>query len=301
MRVINAGHDVGMNRIFAQTSCGRGYWEKISGATYYEFICNLEKSIEKSGKEVRSNLIKVYETIFNKNNLIISVVGEEKEVETVVTNINKVICNIKTEPTKLYNLEHKSKKNIEAIITASNVQYVVKGFNFADLGYEYSGKMRVLLNILDNEYLYPRVRLQSGAYGCYSDMNKDGNLAIYSYRDPNLTRTIDVYNEAYKFLEEVDFTKEDMGKFIIGSVGQLYKPLTPDRKGEKAVADYICNVTQEDIQRWRDELLSTSNEDIRNYASMIKVGMNENYCCIVGNEGKIKENKTIFNKTSKLL
>ncbi|HBA03870.1 MAG TPA: hypothetical protein DCW51_07930 [Clostridium sp.] len=301
MRVINAGDEVAMNRVFAQTSCGRGYWEKISGATYYEFICNLEKSIEKSGKEVRSNLIKVYETIFNKNNLIISVVGEEKEVETVVTNINKVICNIKTEPTKLYNLEHKSKKNIEAIITASNVQYVVKGFNFADLGYEYSGKMRVLLNILDNEYLYPRVRLQGGAYGCYSDMNKDGNLAIFSYRDPNLTRTIDVYNEAYKFLEEVDFTKEDMEKFIIGSVGQLYKPLTPDRKGEKAVADYICNVTQEDIQRWRDELLSTTNEDIRSYASMIKIGMNENYCCIVGNEGKIKENKTIFNKTSKLL
>ncbi len=110
-----------------------------------------------------------------------------------------------------------------------------------------------------------------------------------------------MYNEAYKFLEEVEFTKEDMEKFIIGSVGQLYKPLTPDRKGEKAVKDHICNITQEDIQRWRDELLSTTNEDIRNYASMIKVGMNKNYCCIVGNEGKVKENKTIFNKTSKLL
>ena len=301
MRVINGGHEVAMNRVLAQTSCGRGYWEKISGATYHEFICNLEKSIEKSGKEVRSNLIKVYETIFNKNNLIISVVGEEGEIEAVVSNINKAICNIKSEPTKLYNLEHKSKKDIEAIITASNVQYVVKGFNFADLGYEYSGKMRVLLNILDNEYLYPRVRLQGGAYGCYSDMNKDGNLAIFSYRDPNLTRTIDVYNEAYKFLEEVDFTKEDMGKFIIGSVGQLYKPLTPDRKGEKAVSDYICNVTQEDIQREKDELLSTTNQDIRNYAAMIKAGMNENYCCTVGNEGKINENKVIFNKISKLL
>ncbi|GAA0776830.1 insulinase family protein [Clostridium subterminale] len=301
MRVINGGHEVAMNRVFAQTSCGRGYWEKISGATYYEFICNLEKSIEKSGKEVRRNLIKVYETIFNKNNLIISVVGEEGEIEAVVSNINKVICNIKSEPTKLYNLEHKSKKDIEAIITASNVQYVVKGFNFADLGYEYSGKMRVLLNIVDNEYLYPRVRLQGGAYGCYSDMNKDGNLAIFSYRDPNLTRTIDIYNEAYKFLEKVDFTKEDMEKFIIGSVGQLYKPLTPDRKGEKAVADYICNVTQEDIQRERDELLSTTNQDIRNYAAMIKVGMSENYCCTVGNEGKVNENKVIFNKISKLL
>ena len=301
MRVINAGHEVAMNRIFAQTSCGRGYWERISGATYYEFICNLEKSFDKSGEEVRNNLIKVYETIFNKNNLMISVVGEEGEIEAVVSNINKVISDVKSEPAKLYNIENKSKKDIEAIITASNVQYVVKGFNFADLGYEYSGKMRVLLNILDNEYLYPRVRLQGGAYGCYSSMNKDGNLAIFSYRDPNLTRTIDVYNEAYKFLEEVDFTKGDIEKFIIGSVGQLYKPLTPDRKGERAVEDYICNVTQEELQRWRDELLSTTNQDIRNYAEMIKEGINKNYCCIVGNEGKINENKVIFNKISKSL
>lgn len=301
MRVINSGHEVAMNKIFAQTSCGRGYWEIISCATYYEFICNLEKSFEKCGEEIKNNLIKVYETIFNKNNLMISVVGEEGEIEAVVSNINRVVCNIKSEPTKLYNLEYKSKKDIEAIITASNVQYVVKGFNFADLGYEYSGKMRVLLNILDNEYLYQRVRLQGGAYGCYSDINKDGNLAIFSYRDPNLTRTMDVYDEAYKFLEEVDFTKKDIEEFIIGAVGQLYKPLTPDRKGEKAVADYICNVTQEDIQRERDELLSTTNQDIRNYAEMIKAGMNENYCCVVGNEGKIKESQTIFNKTSKLL
>ncbi|HAK44276.1 MAG TPA: hypothetical protein DCM59_18290, partial [Clostridium sp.] len=69
----------------------------------------------------------------------------------------------------------------------------------------------------------------------------------------------------------------------------------------KAVADYICNVTQEDIQREKDELLSTTNQDIRNYAEIIKAGMHENYCCVVGNEGKIKENQTIFNKTSKLL
>jgi len=47
--------------------------------------------------------------------------------------------------------------------------------------------------------------------------------------------------------------------------------------------------------------LSTTNQDIRNYAAMIKEGMNENYCCTVGNEGKINENKVIFKKISKLL
>lgn len=301
MKVVNRGQEVAMNRVFSQTSYGRMYWEKLSGATYYEFICDLEKNFEMQGELIKENLLKVYNTIFNKNSLMISIVGAEEESKVLISHLDKLIHNIKNEPVKLHNIEYVNPQITEGLITASNVQYVVKGFNFADLGYEYSGKMRVLLNILDNEYLYPRVRLQGGAYGCYSEINRDGNLAIYSYRDPNLARTIDVYNEAYKFLEEVDFNKQDIEKFIVGSVGQLYRPLTPDKKGERAVANYICNTTLEDIQREKDELLSTTNQDIRNYAEMIKKGMKEEHCCVVGNEGKVRENQVIFEKISKLL
>ena len=301
MRVINAGHEIAMNKAFSKFSYAQEYKNRISGASYYEFICNLEKNFEDNSDEIKSNLIKVYETIFNKNNLIISIVGEEVESEKLLSNINIILDNIKDSIYEVPKLEYKEAKDVEGLITASNVQYVVKGFNFAKLDYRYSGKMKVLQNILESEYLYPRVRLQGGAYGCYIDMNNDGNLAFFSYRDPNLTRTIDVYNETYKFLEDVDFSKEDMENFIIGTVGRVYKPLTPDKKGEKAVGDYICNITYEDIQRERDEILNTTIEDIKSYAKMIKSGMDEHYCCVVGNEGKIKENEAIFNKISKLL
>lgn len=301
MRVINAGHEIAMNKAFSKFSYAQEYKNRISGASYYEFICNLEKNFEDNSDEIKNNLTKVYETIFNKNNLIISIVGEEAESEKLLSNINIILDNIKDSIYEVPKLEYKEAKDVEGLITASNVQYVVKGFNFAKLDYRYSGKMKVLQNILESEYLYPRVRLQGGAYGCYIDMNNDGNLAFFSYRDPNLTRTIDVYNETYKFLEDVDFSKEDMENFIIGTVGRVYKPLTPDKKGEKAVGDYICNITYEDIQRERDEILNTTIEDIKSYAKMIKFGMDEHYCCVVGNEGKIKENEAIFNKISKLL
>lgn len=301
MRIINAGDEVAINRVFSKFSYGQEYKDRISGASYYEFICNLEKNFENNSDEIKNNLIKVYETIFNKNNLIISVVGEEAESEKLLSNINIILDSIKDSICEVPGFEYKESKDVEGVITASNVQYVVKGFNFARLDYKYSGKMRVLQNILESEYLYPRVRLQGGAYGCYIDMSNDGNLAFFSYRDPNLTRTIDVYNETYKFLENVDFTKKDMENFIIGTVGRVYRPLTPDKKGEKAIGDYICNITYEDVQRERDEILNTTIEDIKSYAKMIKSGMDEHYCCVVGNEGKIKENEAIFNKISKLL
>ena len=70
---------------------------------------------------------------------------------------------------------------------------------------------------------------------------------------------------------------------------------------KKAVGAYISNITYEDIQRERDEILSTTVEDIKSYAEMIKSGMDEHYCSVVGNEGKIKENEAIFNTIIKLL
>ncbi|ARC86454.1 peptidase M16 inactive domain protein [Clostridium argentinense CDC 2741] len=301
MRIINAGHEIAMNKAFSKFSYAQEYKNRINGASYYEFICNLEKNFEDNSDEIKNNLMKVYETIFNKNNLIVSIVGEETESQKLLSSINIILDNIKDSICEVPKFEYKQANDVEGLITASNVQYVVKGFNFAKLDYRYSGKMKVLQNILESEYLYPRVRLQGGAYGCYIDMSNDGNLAFFSYRDPNLARTIDVYNETYKFLEDVDFSKEDMENFIIGTVGRVYKPLTPDKKGEKAVGDYICNITYEDIQRERDEILNTTIEDIKSYAKMIKSGMDEHYCCVVGNEGKIKENEAIFNKISKLL
>lgn len=301
IRVINSGHEFAMTKAFSKFSSAHGYKDMVNGAVYYDFICSLEKNFDEKRDEIKSNLIKVYEAIFNKSNLIVSVVGEEAEIEKLLSNINIVLDNLKKHIGKIPSSEWTQSKDIEGLITASNVQYVAKAFNFANLGYRYSGKMRVMETILNNEYLYSRVRLQGGAYGCFTSMNSDGNLAFVSYRDPNLSNTIDVYNEAYKFLENIDFTQTDMENFIIGTVGKVYRPLTPYRKGEREVSNYICNITYEDTQGERDEILSTTMEDIKAYASMIKMGMEQNYCVVVGNEVKIKENKAVFHRISMLL
>jgi hypothetical protein len=42
---------------------------------------------------------------------------------------------------------------------------VVKRWKFFRKGYSYTGKLRVLSNILSNEYLYKEIRVKGGAYG----------------------------------------------------------------------------------------------------------------------------------------
>lgn len=301
MKIIDAGHRVAMDNIYSKFSYGNRYRDMVSGRLYYEFICNLERDFEKEGDSITENIKEVYRKIFNKNNLIVSIVGEKEHNEKVISNLNSVLDNISQEKVEAIKVNHQILKDIEGIITGSNVQFVAKGFNMKEVGGKYSGKLRVLENIIDSEYLYPRVRLQGGAYGCFMELDKCGNVAFTSYRDPNLSRTIDVYNKTYEFIEKLNLTEKDMETFIIGAVGKRYRPLTPERKGDIALENYICSISNEYLQKEKNELLNITLEDLKYYKEIFKKGMENNYCCVVGSEEKIKENKSLFDKISNAL
>lgn len=86
-------------------------------------------------------------------------------------------------------------------MTPANVDYVCKGYNFKKLGYDYNGSLLVLKTILGYDYLWNRVRVKGGAYGCMSTIARTGNMAFVSYRDPNLTETLKAFNEAPDFIK----------------------------------------------------------------------------------------------------
>lgn len=301
MKVINSGDDYGVKEIFGQLSLSGAYEEKISGRNYYKFICSIDKNFDRDYKEIAERLHEVYSNIISKNNLLVSIVGDNEIIGAVEDNITKVTEGLSNSENMNQNKIDLSEKKSEGIITASNVQYVVKGFNFVQQGYKYSGKMRVLQNIIENEYLYPRVRLQGGAYGCYTEWCRNGNLAAFSYRDPNLTRTIDIYKALPEFIRTMNIDKDDMVNFIIGTIGRTYRPLTPDRKGEKAVENYITGRTVEDELREKKEILDTTMEELKIYVDLFEKGIVEHGFCVVGNEKNILDNKKIFDTTEYML
>ena len=117
-----------------------------------------------------------------------------------------------------------------------------------------------------------------------------------SYRDPNIKESLNVYDNAYEYLRNFDADSREMTKYIIGTISSLDTPLTPSLKSERAISYYLSNITKEDIQKERDEVLSCTKEDIREFANMIKDCMDQNYICVLGNSIKIKENKELFNE-----
>ena len=92
-----------------------------------------------------------------------------------------------------------------------------------------------------------------------------------------------------------------MTKYIIGTFSSMDTPLTPKQKGQRDLAAYFAEVTNEEMQRIRSEVLDCTAADIRALAPVVKAAMAQNYLCVIGCENAFEKSKTEFGQVSNLL
>ncbi len=279
------------------SQCGK--YKNLNYIPFYQFISDLDKNFDKNSDEVIKNLEEVGKMVFNKNNLIVSYTGDKTNYNDFEKSFRGFEKNIKVNnlPVQKYEFDDSTKN--EAFIIPSKVQYVAKAGNFKKLGYENSGKLAVLEKVL-SRYLSKEIRIKGGAYGGNA-MITDSSVMLYSYRDPNLKETIEVFNGAGNYLRNFTADEEKMAEYINRALFIVDYPREPIYKGSDSDDMYITGKTQEDIQRYRDEILSTTAEDIRGYADMIDEILKQNNICVIGEETKIKSEKSLFNTIKNLL
>ncbi|MFL0194108.1 insulinase family protein [Clostridium sp. WILCCON 0269] len=294
MTMFQRGHIVVANHVCSYFSPMSKYEDILGGLEFYKFICNLEKNFGDKVEEISKNLKEVSDKVFNKKNLIINVTCEEKDYNAFENIIDNLLFQLKNEEIPKVEYKFNLQAKNEGLITSSKVQYVAKAYNYMDLGYSYSGRMLVLKAIANYEYLWNQIRVQGGAYGSFASFQKNGNAFFTSYRDPNLKRTIEVYNNAGEFFRNFKADTRQMTKYIIGTISDLDFPLSPSMKGERATEYNIKHVSYEDSEKEREEILNTKEEDIVAFADLISHIMDKNNVCVMGNEQKIREDKDVF-------
>lgn len=232
--------------------------------------------------------------------MIISVTGTTDLYEEFANNVAKL--DIQDQPVvDMPKITAQGHADNEGFMSSSQVQYVVKGYNFTKLGFTYSGKMQVLKKILSLTYLWNAVRVKGGAYGGNLILRRDGIMMFTSYRDPNLQETLEVYDQAYRFAEGYEADADEMTKAIIGTLSMLDQPLSPSAQGRRADRHYFEQVTEAELQQERDEILSTTPEDIRQYTDLLKAVTEQNYFAVVGNASKLKSKTALFGKLEELV
>ena len=188
---------------------------------------------------------------------------------------------------------HCEKKN-EGFKTASKVQYVARTGNFIDHGASYTGALQILKVILSYDYLWQNIRVKGGAYGCMSNFNRIGEGYFVSYRDPNLRRTVEVYEGVVDYLKNFTVSERDMTKYIIGTMSNIDQPMTPVTKGERSMHLYMNKVTADMIREERSQILDAAQDDIRALSRVAEAVLKADQFCVIGSEDKIEECRDMF-------
>jgi hypothetical protein len=293
-QVTQDGYSVAATR-FGSYLTNQGRFDEITkGADYYWFITALEKRFDENPDEIINKLSKTASLLFSKSNMMTGLTCLEDDFALFTKSLGNLTGALPVTPVQFEQWNLLPEKKNEAFMTASKVQYVIKGYDYRKLNFDWSGKLLVLDQILSTDWLQSQIRIIGGAYGGWSSIDRNGNIYFASYRDPNLKETLDNYDATTKYLNNFSADSTDMTRYIIGTVARLDQPLTPSGKGQAAFNNYFSKITQEQLQKERNDVLATTAGDIRAMADLVSGVMGKDIFCVYGNDEKIKANKDLF-------
>lgn len=297
----SSGHLVAAMRSMSSFSRYALYQDELKGVAFYRSICRIEKELSESPKNVSDKLAAIAKKLFARNRMLISFTGNNEAYGNAKPSLEKVIAGFDKMSAIGNQAEVHFNTAKEAFIDASQIQYVAKTGDFICEGYEYTGALRLLRIILSYDYLWINVRVKGGAYGCMNTFLRSGESYFVSYRDPNLSDTLDVYDRIPEYIKSFSPDERDMTKYIIGTFSALDTPMNPEAKGSRSLSAYLEGITYEQIQKERNEILNAQPKDIRRLADLVEAVLKKDSICVIGNENMIKESAGLFENVEKLI
>ena len=307
MNFNSSGHSVAVDRAMSYYSAHGLFKETTTGIEFYKFIEDLAEHYEEKAALAISKMKELLKMIFTKENLMISITSDQEGYDRFAEKLPSFLnsLTVKADNSLFEAYDTSSLKPVclnEGFKTAMQVQYVARTGNFLQAGFAYTGAMKVLKTILSYDYLWNNVRVKGGAYGCMCGFSGvDGDAYFTSYRDPNLRETNDIYEKASDYIKNFTSDDRDITKYIIGTFSTLDSPLTPQAKGKRSLSMYLAGITEEDLQKERDEVLNVTVEDIRTLHKPVQAILDSGNICVIGSEDKVSANSDMFKEVKSLI
>ena len=297
-RLVSSGHMTALTRAGSYISKELLFKDLTKGIAYLKFLESID--IEKDFDKLYEKLSSLSKKVFNVNNLLIHTICDDKGYKHSFDGAKVLIDSLEKEDIKRERAKLLPEIKNEGFETSSMVNYVARFGNFVNHGFKYTGVLRVFKVLLSYDYLWNNIRVKGGAYGCSAVFSRSGNAGFVSYRDPNVSNTNKIYEGIVDYAKNFTANDREMTKSVIGAISEMDTPLTPAGEGMKGLSAYYSKVRHEDMQKEREEVLNTSEADIRGLASLIEAVLSDNLICAVGNADLIEKDSEMFKEVKHL-
>ncbi|KAH0872342.1 hypothetical protein HID58_069704 [Brassica napus] len=270
-RLRGSGQGIAAARMDAMLNAAGWMSEQMNGLSYIEFLHTLEQKVDQDWEGISSSLEEIRTSLLSKNGCIVNMTADGKSLTSTEKFVGKFLDSLPEKPSGgQVTWDARVPLRNEAIVIPTQVNYVGKAGNIYSSGYKLDGSSYVISKHIGNTWLWDRVRVSGGAYGGFCDFDShSGVFSFLSYRDPNLLKTLDIYDGTGDFLRGLDVDEDTLTKAVIGTIGDVDSYQLPDAKGYSSLLRHLLNVTDEERQIRRAEILSTSLKDFKEFAEAV--------------------------------
>ena len=268
--LIPGGSSVVNQRLRARFSEADWLSEQMQGFSQLFFLRSLAESIEKDWSSILEKLESLRKLLVNRAAMIVNGTMDADHFSAFEPKLAAFLAALPAKQTADTLWSPQFEKLNEGLTIPVQVNYVGKGANIYQLGYQLHGSVHVINNYLQTTWLWEKIRVQGGAYGGQSAFDMHSGVFTYiSYRDPNLSASLDIYDATAQFLQELDISTAELTKIIIGTIGDLDAYLLPDAKGWTSLTRSLLGYDDIRRQKIRDEILNSSQKDFKAFGAIL--------------------------------
>lgn len=282
--LVPSGHTLVSARLRAAQSVSGWMDEQLNGISSLLFIRELNERMGKDWPGVLADLERIRSLVLTRANLMCNITSEAALKARLLEETDKLAKALPqggAQAPTVWSPQALPAK--EALVLPAQVNYVGRGANLYDLGYGYNGSVHVILKHLRTGWLWEKVRVQGGAYGAFCSLDRlTGSFVLVSYRDPNVTATLDVFGRTAEHLKTLTLSARDLSAAIVGAIGEVDAYLLPDAKGMASFTRQLCGDTAETRKRMRDEIFSTTQQHFRDFGEAVGTAMDQGRACVLG-------------------
>lgn len=171
--------------------------------------------------------------------------------------------------------------------------YAMRTVSYQDLQAPF---LLISTELMGNLILHKEIREKGGAYGSgASYAPSTGNFNLFSLRDPHLSNTIEIFQQALEKIGSGNFNERELEEAKLGVIQTIDAPVPPGNRAIAAYAWMRAGRTWELRDAFRKKILSATKEEVSDAVQKCLVSKEKTLISFLGQEVLKREESKLKN------
>ncbi|MBF0624781.1 MAG: insulinase family protein [Magnetococcales bacterium] len=271
LRVADNGHNLALSAAAAGLSPVAAMADRWGGLTAVRRLKTLDAALANGTAldRLANDLQRLAQVLAQVPRRLL-VIGEDRHFAAIADSLADVWPGLGTGTPNLPPFSHPARREAVRVGWRINaqVQYCARVHPAVPYLHGDAPALLVLGQFLRNGFLHRAIRERGGAYGGGAGYDADSaTFRFYSYRDPRLEDTLADFDRAVPWLLDTRHPEHALEEAILGVVASIDRPGSPAGEAKRAYHDRLHGRTPERRRAFRERVLATSLEDLRQVAT----------------------------------